>query len=339
MLADRDQRLRVPVHRRRRPWLDRTLGHRLGGVRHDQLRVHQHLLAQAVAGRAGAIGIVEREQPGLDLGQREARDRAGELGRHGQPLAAVGVLGDAQAIREAERRLDRFGQALGEVGRGHHAVDHDLDLVLTLLVQRRHVVQVVELAVDPDPLEALPQQVAELLAILALAAAHDRRQQEQARALGHLQQPVDHLRDRLRLDRQAGRGRIGDADPRPEQAHVVVDLGHRRHGRARILRGRLLLDRDRRRQAGDQVHVGLLHQLQELARVGRQALDIAPLSLGIDRVEGEARLARARQPGDHHQPVARDVDVDALEIVLARAANPNEVIHAIGSIGTGVRGL
>ena len=71
----------------------------------------------------------------------------------------------------------------------------------------------------------------------------------------------------------------------------------------------------------DQVDVGLLHHLQELARIGRQALDIAALALGVDRVEGERGLARAGQPGDDHQLVARDVDVDVLEIVLARAAH------------------
>ena len=34
--------------------------------------------------------------------------------------------------------------------------------------------------------------------------------------------------------------------------------------------------------------VRLLHHLQELAGVGGQALDVAPLPLGIDGVEGEA---------------------------------------------------
>ena len=63
--------------------------------------------------------------------------------------------------------------------------------------------------------------------------------------------------DGLALDRQAGGGRVGDADPRPEQAHVVVDLGDRAHGRARVLRGGLLLDGDRRREPVDLVDVGL----------------------------------------------------------------------------------
>ena len=179
----------------------------------------------------------------------------------------------------------------------------------------------VERAVDLDPLVALLQEVGEFLAVLALAAAHDRRQHVDARALGQRQHAVDHLRHGLALDRQAGRRRVGHADARPQQAHVVVDLGDGADGRARVLRGGLLLDGDGRRQAVDLVDVRLLHHLQELAGIGRQALDIAALALGIDGVEGERGFAGAGQAGEHDQLVARDGDVDVLEIVLARAAD------------------
>ena len=201
------------------------------------------------------------------------------------------------------------------------AVDHHVDVVLVLLVERRRVGDLVEFAVDLDALEALLLQLGEFLAVLALAAAHDRRQDVEPRAFVDGEHAVDHLADRLALDRQAGRRRIGDADAREEQAHVVVDLGDGADRRARIARGRLLLDRDGRRQAVDLVDVRLLHHLEELAGIGRQALDIAALALGIDRVEGERRFARAGQAGHHDQRVARQVEIDVLEIVLARAAN------------------
>ncbi len=116
-------------------------------------------------------------------------------------------------------------------------------------------------------------------------------------------------------------GRIGRADAGEQQPQIVVDLGHGADGGARVLRRGLLLDRDRRRQARDMVDVGLFHHVEELPRIGRQAFDIAALALGIDRVEGQAGLARARQPGDHHQLVARNIHVDVLEVVFARAAH------------------
>jgi hypothetical protein len=86
------------------------------------------------------------------------------------------------------------------------------------------------------------------------------------------------------------------------------------------MRSRLLLDRDRRRQALDMVDVGFFHYRQELARVGRQGLDITPLPLGEYRVEGERRLARARQAGKHDELVARQRQVDILQIMGARTA-------------------
>ena len=200
-------------------------------------------------------------------------------------------------------------------------VHHDVDVVLELLVERRHGVDLVELAVDLDALEALLLKVGEFLAVLALPAADDRRKQIEPRALRQRHHPVDHLGDGLALDRQAGGGRIGDADARKEQAHIVVDFGDGADGRARIAAGRLLLDRNGGREAVDLVDVGLLHHLQELARIGRKAFDIAALALGIDRVEGERGLARARKPGEDDQRVARQFERDVLEIVLARALN------------------
>src|SRR3970282_1478881 len=46
-----------------------------------------------------------------------------------------------------------------------------------------------------------------------------------------------------------------------------------------------------------------------------------PRPLGIERVEGEARLARARDAGDDDQLLLRNLDGDVLEVVLARPCN------------------
>ncbi len=253
-----------------------------------------------------------------ETGQAEFRgeDRA---------LAGVGVLRDREAVREIERGLQGIREAVAEALAHHQPVHHHFDVVLELLVERRHRVDLQHLAVDLDALEAALLEVRQLLAVLALAPAHHRRQQVEPGSVFHREDAVDHLRDGLALDRQARGGRVGDADPREQQAHIVVDLGHRAHGRPGVARGGLLLDRDGRREALDGIDVRLLHQLQELPGVGRQALDIAALPLGIDRVEGEGRFARARQPRQHDQAVAGHVDIDVLEVVLARAANPDEL--------------
>ena len=93
------------------------------------------------------------------------------------------------------------------------------------------------------------------------------------------------------------------------------------------MRRRLLLDRDRRRQAFDQIDVRLFHELQELPCVGRERLDITALALGVERVERERTLARAGKTRDNDQPVPRQIEIDILEIVRACAANA-DVFHA-----------
>ena len=113
-----------------------------------------------------------------------------------------------------------------------------------------------------------------------------------------------------------------------EQPQVVVDLGDRADGRARVARGRLLVDRDRRAQALDEVDVGLVHLAEELPGVRRQRLDVPPLALGEDRVEGEAGLARAGQPGEDDHRVARQVQVDVAQVVLPRPTNDQPVLHS-----------
>jgi hypothetical protein len=74
---------------------------------------------------------------------------------------------------------------------------------------------------------------------------------------------------------------------------------------------------------GALLDVRLLHHLQELAGIGRKRLDIPPLPFRIDGVEGEAGLARPAEAGDDRQALARDIDIDSLEVVLPGTAHRN----------------
>ena len=126
-------------------------------------------------------------------------------------------------------------------------------------------------------------------------------------------------------------GTVRHADPREQETEVVVDLGHGPDRRSRVPRRTLLVDRDRRREPVDLVDVGLLHLAEELAGVGAQALDVAALALGVDRVECQARLAGSGQAGDDDQAIARERDGDVLEVVFAGAANDELILGHVGS--------
>jgi hypothetical protein len=229
------------------------------------------------------------------------------------------------AVGEAEGGFQGVGQARPQVVAHDQPIDHDLDRVLAVLVQVDLLAELAERAVDAHARIALPLEIEEQLLVLALAPAHDRRQHQQARARRQREDAIDHLLDGLGGDDAAALRTVRDTDAREENAQVVVDLGDGADRRARILGGRLLLDRDGRRQALDRVDVRLLHLLEELPRVRRQRLDVAALSLGVDRVERQRRLPGAGQAGEHHQLVTRDLDVDAFQIVLAGSTDDDPV--------------
>src|SRR5665647_1883998 len=242
----------------------------------------------------------------------------------------VEVVIDRLVAREGVQRqsgLHRVGEPALHALAGHQAVDHHLHCVLELLLQARSVGELDHLAVDPGSREALGLQLTEEIGVLALAAPDHGRQHLVPGAVGQLEQPVDDLLRRLTAHLlPAHRAELGPGAGE-EQPEVVIDLGDGPDGRPRVAVGGLLVDRHRRRQAFDEVDVRLVHPTEELARVGGQRLDVAPLPLGEDRVERQRRLAGARQAGEDDQAVPRQVEVDVAQVVLARAPDPQSVIH------------
>ena len=154
---------------------------------------------------------------------------------------------------------------------------------------------------------------------------HHRKQRLQPRSLAQRQHRLGNLVHRVALHQPVAIHAVHRPAARIEQPHVVVDLGRRSHRGARIPRGIFLLDRNRRRQPVDQVHVRLFNPLQKLPRIRRQRLHIPPLSLRINRVEGQRRLPRPRYPADHRQLPVRNLAAEVLQVVGPRAADDDGV--------------
>ena len=280
---------------------------------------------------------VEREDPRLELRQRDAVLGAGEPLGVREALTALDQVDHDEPLGERDGGLDRLRQPEAEVVLHHEPVDDHLDRVLELLVERRRLLEQVLLAVDLDAREPLVAEALEHVAVLALPVANDRGVDREARPLGEREDLLDDRVDRLPGDRPAADRAVRAPDARVEEPQVVVDLGDRADGRARVPRRRLLVDRDRRREPVDRVDVGLLHHLQELPRVGRERLDVTPLTLGVDRVEGKARLPRAGEPGDADELLPREPDGDVLEVVLPGAVDYELVGRHVKTILPGER--
>ncbi len=316
-----------------RPGLDRALAQAALRVGDEQFRIDLLLGAQAGALRAGAVRRVEGEDPGFQV-----LDRQGVVVGAGQVLGVAAlavrvVLGQVdeveqdQAAGEPQRRLDRVGQPLLGARLDAEPVDHHLDGVLLLLLELRRVGELVHHAVDPGPRVPLGLELGEQVDVLALAAPDHRGEHHEPGALGHREDPVDDLLRALLGDPFAADRAVRLADPGEQQPQVVVDLGDRADGGARVARGGLLVDRHRRAEALDEVDVRLVHLAEELPGVRRQRLDVAALPLGEDRVEGQARLARPGQPGEHDQGVPGQVEADVTQVVLACATDDQTVGH------------
>src|SRR5688500_12768339 len=98
-------------------------------------------------------------------------------------------------------------------------------------------------------------------------------------------------------------------EPRAREAQVIVEFSHGADGRARRLRGGLMLDANRRRQAGNLFDLRLLHLTQKLPGVTRQRFDVAALALRVDRVECQRALARAARSAAYRHGLARHLRV------------------------------
>ncbi|OPZ67560.1 MAG: hypothetical protein BWY83_02580 [bacterium ADurb.Bin478] len=212
-----------------------------------------------------------------------------------------------------------------DLGVDDQPVDDDLDVVFFVFIELDLLVQLQEFTVHADAYIAVAPCSVKELAVFALAATHDGRQDLDAALLRQRHHLVDNLLNGLAFDLFAAAVAIGNADARVKQTQVIIDLGHRAYGGTGIAAGGALFDGDGRRQAFDIVHIRFFHQPEKLAGIGGQGFHIAALALGIERIEGQGRFAGTREAGDHHHFVARDLQADVFQVVFAGAANDDFV--------------
>ncbi|MFO7447214.1 MAG: YiiX/YebB-like N1pC/P60 family cysteine hydrolase, partial [Ignavibacteriaceae bacterium] len=138
------------------------------------LRVEVHHGPQAVAARAGPLGIVKGKQLGGQFRVADAAVVAGKtLGKKHLPLALD--VDHHLALGSAQGQFHGIGQAPGHSGLDHQAVHHHFQIVFLFFVQDDLVVQGFHLAVDPDPDKAVLAQLVQELAVLPFSPRHQRR--------------------------------------------------------------------------------------------------------------------------------------------------------------------
>ncbi len=328
---------------------------RQGLVRNHQVQVEVDGVAEALAAGTRSKGIVKREQPRLRFVVANVAVLALKALREAQLLCRFAV-----ARRRLKQHFSRLAITLlngihnpqPRLGRDRDAVDQHQHRLVEVQVQQRlrrgkleHLSVLVQPVVAPRPQfeEAFPQERIHhrwlgrfllgalgcflcrlaALRLLRLGRLRRRLQREERlypRPFAQPKNALRHLIDGVLLHLLPAVQAVSAAHARVQQPQIIVDFRCGCHRRARIARGVLLLDGDRRSDAVNLINVGLLNALQKLPRVSRKRLYIAPLPLGIDRIEGERRLPRSRHPRHHRQLVVRNLEVDVLQVVDACSA-------------------
>ena len=119
----------------------------------DLVRIKELLDAQAIAGRAGPGRVVEGKQLWLKLAQCVAALSAGVFcGKYVlitfDVFIAIHWGHKGYAIGKSQGSLKAFGKPLLETGLHFEAVNHNVDLVFALFVERWHIIDVIHNAVD-----------------------------------------------------------------------------------------------------------------------------------------------------------------------------------------------
>ena len=113
--------------------------------------------------------------------------------------------------------------------------------------------------------------------------------------------------------------RIGLAGTGIEQTQEVVDFGDGTHGGTWVFVRGFLLNANNGAQPRNFIHVGAFQVVQKVAGIGRECFDVAPLTLCIERVEGQRRFAAAAQSRHNRQAVAGNGYVHVFQVMNAGA--------------------
>ncbi len=221
-----------------------------------------------MAFRARAVGRIEAERARLNLRDGNAAIGAGEF--FGIHMLFAADDGDRnEAACELQRCFDGLFEPLRNARLQQQAVDHDFYGVILAAVERRRFVQIYEVSVNSRADVAFFRILLQFLFVFAFASAHDGRENHHAVIRLERQHGLNNLLGGLPGDGLAAIRAVRRADGAVNHAQIIVNFGDRAHGGAGRARGGLLLDGDGGRKPFDRIHIGALHLIEELARVGR----------------------------------------------------------------------
>ncbi len=276
--------------------------------------------AEAGAVRTGALGAVEGEMARGEVGCPVTRLVVHGFGRKGK-IRDSGSLGKIRG-GEGEQNAS-LAQAQGQIQGVCQAGAAGLLQLQPVDDQFQGLLPVC--GGDVDPLALLSGAEKALLFPSDRIGGGEGGQQDGEGAGVVAEQAVDDLLRRRGQQGPSGFGIVGRAVGREENAKVIVDFRGGGQGGAAGAAGVTLLDGKGGGKALDGVDGGGRQAFQMKPGVGRKTFEVAALSLGVDGVEGEGGFSGSGGAGEDDEAVLGDVEIESGEIMLAGAADAEEI--------------
>ena len=198
---------------------------------------------------------------------------------------------------------------------GLEFVHNKLDKVGFVAVERLHIVKIADDRVHPHLGVTLLAQLVEELAVVAFPPSHQRREQQAALAAEGFHYQLYYLGIGEAHHLLARQGRVGRGGLGVEKPQEVGHFGDGADGRAGIVARRFLFYGDDGAQTRNTLNLRLFKYAHKVFGIGREGVQVAPLPLGVDGVEGKRGLAASAQSRDYHELAARDVHVDVFQVM------------------------
>ena len=222
-------------------------------------------------------------------------------------------------MRFVEGKLDVVVDPRLDAGLDDEAVDDDVDVVADVLVEFGNFFDEIVFPVDSKARESAAAKTLDGVFVRSLLVFDDRGTQDELAAFGVGKDGLAHFHRGRRGNRDMVMRAVRHPDPREEKPKEIVDLGNRPDGGTRVVRGRLLVDRDGGRKPLDAIDVRLVDPAEELPGIGGKAFHVTALPFRVNGIEGQGRLPRARKPSEDRKSILRDRKGDVLEIVFPRS--------------------
>ena len=197
----------LPPHNR-----DCTLIDAEAPVRNNQVNIKLHLITQPETLGAGAKRIVERKTPRLHLVNADITVRAGKAVGKVHHLA-VNDIHHQKPVGKCHDIFDGVCQSPLDAILNRNSVHDDFDIVLDIFLKLDVLGQIIQAAVNAHAHVTALLCAVKHFGMLALSAAHDRRQELKPGALRQLHNLVYHLVNGLALDFPATVRAVRDSNP------------------------------------------------------------------------------------------------------------------------------